>query len=93
MTIMVGASVLLIIVAAFGGLWRLLRGSDALDRVLALDFLSITGVCGAILYFNTLGTFAALDVALLLAMVGFITALYFCRSYHLTRPSGAKEEE
>lgn len=85
------AAAFLIATGGSFGLWRLLRGPSYLDRVLALDFLSIAGVGAAIIYFNIYKQAAALDFAILLGLVGFVTALYCCRT--LMRASEVEGEQ
>ncbi len=54
------------------GLWRLLRGPHATDRVLALDTLYINAVALAILMGMRLGTVLLFEAALIIAMLGFV---------------------
>jgi multicomponent K+:H+ antiporter subunit F len=68
-----------IIVASLLTLYRLARGPDVLDRILALDTLVINTI-GLIvvigLWFRTTMYFEA---ALLFAMVGFVTTVALCK--------------
>jgi multicomponent K+:H+ antiporter subunit F len=60
-------------------LYRLFRGPDAVDRVLALDTLVIN-VIGLIVLAGILyGTTMYFEAALLFAMVGFLTTVSFCK--------------
>jgi multicomponent K+:H+ antiporter subunit F len=60
-------------------LYRLLRGPDAVDRVLALDTLAIN-LIGLIVVAGILyGTTMYFEAALLFAMVGFVTTVSFCK--------------
>ncbi|SNB53630.1 multisubunit potassium/proton antiporter, PhaF subunit [Arboricoccus pini] len=69
---MVGLALLL-------NLYRLLRGPDPIDRILALDTMT-TNVVGIVLIggvlFNTALNF---EIALLIALVGFISTVAFCK--------------
>ena len=70
--------------AAFGlalglNLWRLLRGPGVADRILALDTMVIN-VIGLIVLAGIAGSSAAsFEAALLLAMVGFIGTVAYCK--------------
>lgn len=60
-------------------LWRLAFGPDATDRVLALDTL-VVNVIGLVVLAGILyGTAMYFEAALLLAMVGFVTTVAFCK--------------
>ena len=69
---MVGVALLL-------NLYRLLRGPDPIDRILALDTMTVN-VVGIVLIggvmFNTALNF---EIALLIALVGFISTVAFCK--------------
>jgi multicomponent K+:H+ antiporter subunit F len=68
-----------IAVAMLLSLYRLFRGPDAVDRVLALDTLVIN-VIGLIVLAGILyGTTMYFEAALLFAMVGFLTTVSFCK--------------
>jgi multicomponent K+:H+ antiporter subunit F len=53
-------------------LWRLWRGPDAVDRVLALDTLYINTVALLLVYEIRLGIGLFYEAALLIALLGFI---------------------
>jgi len=53
-------------------LWRLWRGPDAVDRVLALDTLYINVIALLLIYEISLGTGLFYEAALLIALLGFI---------------------
>ena len=70
--IAIGAAMLL-------NLYRLLVGPDTPTRVLALDTLVINAIALVVLagiYYNTAIYF---EVALLFAMVGFLTSVAYCK--------------
>ncbi len=58
---------------------RLARGPTLADRVVALDMMTITiiAVCGVVAVAT--GVFALLDVALVLALVGFLATVALAR--------------
>ncbi len=53
-------------------LWRLLRGPEITDRVLALDTLYINATALAILLGIRLSTVLLFEAALIIAMLGFV---------------------
>ena len=52
--------------------WRLLRGPDLPDRILALDTLYINSIALLVLFGIHLGTAIYFEAALLIAMMGFV---------------------
>jgi multicomponent K+:H+ antiporter subunit F len=60
-------------------LYRLLVGPDAPTRVLALDTLVINAIALVVLAGIYFGTEIYFEVALLFAMVGFLTTVAFCK--------------
>lgn len=60
-------------------LWRLLRGPAVGDRILALDTMVINVIALVVLLGMIGGTDAYFEAALLLAMVGFIGTIAFCK--------------
>ncbi|TCK29124.1 multisubunit potassium/proton antiporter PhaF subunit [Ancylobacter aquaticus] len=60
-------------------LYRLLKGPDAPDRVLALDTLAINAIGLIVLFGIIFATTMYFEVALLFAMVGFVTTVAFCK--------------
>jgi multicomponent Na+:H+ antiporter subunit F len=69
---LLGASVLVVIV-------RLVRGPDLANRVVALDLLSILGVGIASAAAVVSGDAVYLDVALILALIAFVSTVAFAR--------------
>ena len=59
--------------------WRLLRGPEATDRVLALDTLYINAVALIILLGLRQGTGLLFEAALLVAMLGFVSTVALAR--------------
>jgi len=68
-------AILAIAVAVALCLWRLLRGPEITDRVLALDTLYINAVALAILLGLRLNTLLLFEAALIIAMLGFVSTV------------------
>ncbi|MHA3979069.1 K+/H+ antiporter subunit F [Halovulum sp. GXIMD14794] len=60
-------------------LWRLATGPDSADRVLALDTMVINFIALLILYGIWKGTAVYFEVSMLVAMVGFVSTVAYCR--------------
>ena len=60
-------------------LWRLLRGPDAPDRILALDTLYINTIALLVLLGIHFDSAVYFESALVLAMMGFIGTAAFCK--------------
>ena len=60
-------------------LWRLLRGPDVLDRVLAADTLVINFIALIVLLGIRDGSSVYFEAALFFAMMGFVSTVAFCR--------------
>jgi multicomponent K+:H+ antiporter subunit F len=60
-------------------LWRLLRGPELTDRVLALDTLYINSVALTILLGLRLDTTLLFEAAVLVAMLGFVSTVALAR--------------
>jgi len=75
-TVAVGLALLLCV-------WRLVRGPEAPDRVLALDTMYINFVALVILLGLRLGTALFFEAALLIALLGFVSTVALAR--YLTR--------
>lgn len=66
--------------AAFAiGLARLVRGPHLPDRIVALDMLALIGICAACLHALATGSTAFLDLALVMALVSFLSTVAFAR--------------
>jgi len=72
-------AILAIAVAVALCLWRLLRGPEITDRVLALDTLHINAVALAILLGLRLNTLLLFEAALIIAMLGFVSTVALAR--------------
>ncbi len=79
MTIFMEVVFLALVAAAIFGLIRVFVGPHHLDRVLALDYLSIVGIAIVILMVLITGEAMLLDVGVCLALVGFVTAYVFAK--------------
>ncbi|MBM1218963.1 K+/H+ antiporter subunit F [Ponticoccus sp. SC2-23] len=60
-------------------LWRITRGPDAADRILALDTMVINVIALLILYGILEGTAVYYEASMLVAMVGFVSTVAYCR--------------
>jgi len=60
-------------------LWRLLIGPSSADRILALDTLTINAIALIVLFGVAQGTALYFEAALLLATVGFVGTVAYCR--------------
>lgn len=72
LTLALGAAKVMLSTALLLNVWRLLRGPDTVDRVLALDTLYINTVALLLIYGIDLGTGLFYEAALLIALLGFI---------------------
>jgi len=66
-------------VAMLLSLYRLLVGPDMATRVLALDTLTINAIALVVLVGIYFGNEIYFEVALLFAMVGFLTTVAYCK--------------
>lgn len=60
-------------------LWRIVRGPDASDRILALDTMVINVIALLILYGILKGTAIYYEASMLVAMVGFVSTVAYSR--------------
>lgn len=60
-------------------LWRLLRGPDATDRILALDTLNINAIALLVLFGIRAHSSAYFEAALILAVMGFVGTAALCK--------------
>jgi len=72
LTLALTAAKALLSTALLLNLWRLWRGPDVVDRVLALDTLYINTVALLVVYGIDLGSGLFYEAALLIALLGFI---------------------
>ena len=60
-------------------LWRLLRGPEVADRIVALDTMVINAIAVIVLIGIADANDIYLEAALLLAMVGFVGTVAYCK--------------
>ncbi|WP_294622382.1 K+/H+ antiporter subunit F [uncultured Roseovarius sp.] len=60
-------------------LWRIATGPDSADRILALDTMVINIIALLILYGIWQGTAVYYEASMLVAMVGFVSTVAYCR--------------
>ena len=60
-------------------LWRIIRGPGQADRVLALDTMVINAIALLVLYGVLKGTAVYFEASMLVAMVGFVSTVAYCR--------------
>lgn len=60
-------------------LWRIVRGPDVADRILALDTMVINVIALLILYGIWRGTAIYYEASMLVAMLGFVSTVAYCR--------------
>lgn len=66
--------------AALGlNLWRLFRGPETGDRIVALDTMVINAIALVILFGIATASDVHFEAALLMAMVGFIGTVAYCK--------------
>ena len=60
-------------------LWRVAVGPNAADRILALDTMVINVIALLVIYGISRGTAIYFEAAMLVAMVGFVSTVAYCR--------------
>ncbi len=68
------------------GLWRILRGPTAADRMLAAQLFGTTAVACLLLLAQALDQSALRDVALVFALLAVVTAVAFVRRVWAVEP-------
>ncbi len=66
-------------VALLLDLWCIALGPDSADRILALDTMVINLIALLVIYGIWLGTAIYFEAAMLIAMVGFVSTVAYCR--------------
>ncbi|UXD86257.1 K+/H+ antiporter subunit F [Thalassolituus marinus] len=69
----------LVVVSLILNVWRMLRGPDITDRILALDTLYINSIALIILFGLYNGSALYFEGALLIAMLGFVSTAALCK--------------
>ncbi len=59
--------------------WRLLRGPDVVDRVIAIDKLYVNSCVMLLVYGIRMDTLLHFEAALIIAMLGFLTTTAFAK--------------
>jgi multicomponent Na+:H+ antiporter subunit F len=77
---------LVILGAVAAGLWRVLRGPDQADRLMAAQLLGTGGVALLLLLGAATHQAALLDVALVLALLGAFASVAFVLAARLVDP-------
>ena len=77
---------LVILAAVAAGLWRVLRGPDPADRLMAAQLLSTGGIAVLLLLGAATRQPALLDVALVLALLGAFASVAFVLASRLVGP-------
>ncbi len=70
---------ILIGLAMLLNLWRLFKGPDVTDRILALDTLNINAIALLVLYGIREDSSAYFEAALLIAAMGFVATVALCK--------------
>lgn len=65
--------------ALIPNLWRLFRGPSLPDRIMALDTLYINAIALLVLYGIQRDTIVYFDIALLIALMGFVATAALCK--------------
>lgn len=79
LTIAVPIALAMMVAALLLNLWRLLRGPEVTDRILALDTLYINTIALLVLFGIYLDTTLYFEAALLIAMMGFVGTVALCK--------------
>jgi multicomponent K+:H+ antiporter subunit F len=79
LTIAIPVAIAMIVAAMALNLWRLGRGPRLPDRILALDTLAINTIALVMLFDIALGSVVYFEVALLVAMMGFVGTAALCK--------------
>ena len=72
-------SLMILTLAMALSVWRLLRGPDVVDRILALDTLYINTVAVLVTYGVFLGSDHLQEAAMVIALLGFISTVALAR--------------
>jgi multicomponent K+:H+ antiporter subunit F len=75
LSLVVLLAMILIGIALLLNTWRLFRGPDAADRILALDTLYINAAAMIVLYGVHIGRPDFFEAALLIALLGFVSTM------------------
>lgn len=79
LTLAIETGLVLIGLAMALNIWRLMRGPDATDRILALDTLTINAIALLVLFGIRADSSAYFEAALVLAVMGFVGTVVLCK--------------
>lgn len=79
LTIAVQIALAMMTLALLLNLWRLMRGPDTSDRILALDTLYINTIALLVLLGIHFDRQAYFEIALIIAMMGFVGTAALCK--------------
>jgi len=79
LTLAIKTGFVLIGLAIALNLWRLVRGPDITDRILALDTLNINAIALLVLFGIREASSAYFEGALILAAMGFVATIALCK--------------
>ena len=79
LTLALPAAIGMVALAMALNLWRLVRGPNLPDRILALDTLGINTIALVVLLGIGLGSVVYFEAALIVAMMGFVGTVALCK--------------
>lgn len=79
LTIVMYVSMLVFGISLLLNFFRLLRGPDAVDRILALDTLYLNGLALLVMFGILLSSRLFFEAALLIALFGFFSTVVLCK--------------
>ena len=79
LNLVIPVAYVLVSLAFLMSFWRLLKGPDAPDRILALDTLYVNTIALLVLLGIDLGSEIYFEAALLIAMMGFVGTVALCK--------------
>ena len=81
LTTVIYLSMLMFGISLLLNFFRLLRGPDAVDRILALDTLYINGLALLVIFGVLLNSRMFFEAALLIALFGFFSTVVLCKYF------------
>jgi multicomponent Na+:H+ antiporter subunit F len=88
---LMGVACFILVLVALG-LWRVLRGPAAADRMMAAQLLGTGGIAAVLLCGAAAGQSLMIDVALILALLAAFAGLAFATAGDRGAPSGTPED-
>ena len=77
MTFLLWVSLIFVCVSMLILIWLTVKGQNILERVLTFDLVAIVGIGALMIFYFAYDEKFFMDIAILLALVGFVTALVF----------------